>query len=58
MSTELFRNSEYVLTRFNGGEVRGLCLQITPQRKECIHLTKEELRIFIERLEEILCKNF
>ena len=57
MSTELFRNSEYALTRFNGGEEKGPCLQITPQEKEYITFSRVELRIFIERLEEILCKS-
>jgi hypothetical protein len=54
MSTELYRNSEYVLTSFYGGTTRGKCIQITLLDKQYLTLSKEELIQFINKLKEAL----
>lgn len=56
MSTELFRNQEYSIVRFYGGDKRGSCIQITPQRIDYIQLTKEEAKEFVSMINEFLLK--
>ena len=44
MSKTFVENEKYSLTAFYGGDVRGRCLQITPQIREYIQLTVEEVQ--------------
>lgn len=54
MSTEIVRNDNYSITRFYGGDKRGVCIQVTPQKDQSyIQLTKPELIEFISNLQKI-----
>lgn len=50
MSTLLYEDKNYLLTRYWGGDEKGVCLQITLAEGEFIQLTKDDLDEFIKHL--------
>lgn len=58
MSTTFAEHDEYSLTRFSGGQHRGVCVQITPRHLDwfsgCIQLTRDQTKRLIKELQQFV----